>query len=83
MGSEELGSRGLKLWGLGSGLVKLGSDRLKSGGGVVSKGLGLGELKSEGWGWGSWIRGFRKVRDRGNCGQGGWGWRVGVRKVEV
>ena len=38
VGSEELGSRGLKLGGLGSGvlgLVKLGSGRLKSGGGVA------------------------------------------------
>ena len=30
---------------------------------MASKGLGSGELKSEGWG--SWIRGVREVRDRG------------------
>ena len=85
VGSEELGSRGLKLGGLGSGvlgLVKLGSGRLKSGG-VASKGLGSGELKSGSWGWGSWIRGVREVRDRGNCCQGGWGWRVEVQNRDT
>ena len=50
---------------------------------MASKGLGSGELKLGSWGWGSWIRGVREVRDRRNCGQGGWGWRVGVRRVEA
>ena len=67
--------------GLGSGvlgLVKLGSGRLKSGGGV--EGVGVWELKL---GSGELDSGIREVRDRGNCGQGCWGWRVGVRRVEV
>ena len=55
------------MWGRGGGVEIVGIR------GLALRGLRSGELDS----------GVREVRDRGNCGQGGWGWRVGVRRVEV